>query len=312
MTAKRALPSSHGSTPPVLDALREVPSCMLCGSAERSPVFREGPFSVVRCRECRLVYVTPQVRPDALPEVYGESYWRSESPSERGYADYLADGPLYRRTFRRRMRLLQPYLPPRGRALDVGCAAGFFLEVLRERGWQVHGVEPSTTVARRAREEAGLDVHGGDLESAPFALGSFDLVSFWDVVEHLPDPAAVLRRGAALLREGGILVVETQNVESVFARLLGRRWHHYKHLEHLMHFGPATLDRLLRQAGLEPLRATSRYAGKDVSLAFVRERATRLHPVIARLLAPLAPLDRLSLYVNPADELIAVARKAGP
>jgi len=116
---------------------------------------------------------------------------------------------------------------------------------------------------------------------------------------------------AGLLREDGLLVIETQNVESVFARLLGRRWHHYKHLEHLHHFGRATLERLLRQTGFELLHATPRYAGKDVSLAFVRERATRLHPVVARLLAPLAPLDRLALYVNPADELIALARKAG-
>lgn len=294
---------------PCLSALQEVRACALCGSEARAPVFREEPFAVVRCGDCGLVYVTPRLPALELAAVYDESYWRNETPSERGYADYLADGPLYRRTFRRRLRLLEGYLPPTGRALDVGCAAGFFLEVLREHGWDVCGVEPSPAVARRASEHASLDVHVGSLDTAPYPPASFDLVSFWDVVEHLPDPVTAVRRAATLLRPGGVLVIETQNVESHFARLLGRRWHHYKHLEHLHHFGPATLARLMGEVGLEVLRTTSRYAGKDVSLAFIRERATRLHPALARLLGLLAPLDRRSVYVNPGDELIALGRK---
>lgn len=295
---------------PAAETLRPVHACAVCGSRERARLFREGPFHVVRCGGCGLVYVTPRLPAEALPAVYGEAYWRSACPSQRGYADYLADEPLYLRTFRRRVRFLERYLPRRGRALDVGCAAGFFLQVLRERGWEVRGVEPSPAVARHAREAAGLEVHAGDLASAPFEPASFDLVSFWDVIEHLPDPADALRRAAALLREDGVLVVETQNVESAFARLLGRRWHHYKHLEHLHHFSPATLEELFRRTGFESVDVTARHAGKHVSVAFVRERAGRLHPWARRLLSPLAALDRLSLYVNPRDELIAVARKA--
>lgn len=308
------MPAERASIPAdesrgLLGALRPVRACALCGSAERSRLFREEPFSVVRCRECGLVYVTPRVPPEHLPALYDASYWRSEAPSQRGYGDYLGDAPLYLRTFRRRMRLLRRFLPETGRALDVGCAAGFFLRVLRERGWEVHGVEPSPTVALHARREAGLDVHEGGLETAPFPPAHFDLVTFWDVIEHLPEPVEALRRAAGLLRPGGTLVLETQNVESPFARLLGRRWHHYKHLEHLYHFGRGTLPRLLREAGLEPLHATARYAGKDVSFAFVRERVSRLHPAATRLLAPLAFLDGRAIYVNPGDELIAVARK---
>ncbi len=294
---------------PAAEALQPADRCAVCGSPRRSPVFREEPFTVVRCDDCGLVYVTPRLVPDALRAVYGESYWRSACPSQRGYADYLADEPLYLRTFRRRLRYLERHLPARGRALDVGCAAGYFLQALRERGWEVQGVEPSPAVARHARETAGLDVHAGDLASAPFAPASFDAISFWDVIEHLPDPAADLRRAATLLRPDGVLILETQNVESAFARLLGRRWHHYKHLEHLHHFSPSTLGELLRRTGFALVDVTPRHAGKHVSVAFVRERAGRVHPLASRLLAPFAFLDRVSLYVNPRDELIAVARK---
>jgi len=303
--------SSPGSPPP--DAsLRPVAHCMLCGSPRRSLRFREDPFAVVRCEDCGLVYVTPQVAPEALPTLYDESYWRSDCPSQRGYGDYLADESLYLRTFQRRLRFLRRHLPPSGRALDVGCAAGFFLQVLRDNGWEACGVEPSPAVARHAREVAGFEVHES-LDAPSLASGpGFDLVTFWDVIEHLPDPAAALRRARALLRDDGVLVLETQNVESRFARLLGRRWQHYKHLEHLYHFSPHTLEALLRKTGFALQRCTARHAGKHVSVAFVRERATRLHPGLRRWLAPLAPLDRLGLYVNPGDEMIAVARKRSP
>lgn len=292
--------------------LQAIESCALCGGTERTVRFSEPPFSVVRCDACGLVYVTPRLRPDVLPEVYGDDYWRSDEPSARGYADYAKDAPLYLKTFEKRLDFVERHAPRRGRALDVGCAAGFFLKVLRDRGWQADGVELSPAIARHAREVYGFhDVHVGELATAPFPEASYDLVTLWDVVEHVPDPVALLRRAASHLRAGGRLVVETQNVASPFARALGSRWHHYKHLEHLYHFEPRTLRRLLESAGLEVETNTWRHAGKHVSLAFVRERVTRLHPLASRLLAPLAPLDRLAAYVNPGDEMIAIARKAG-
>ena len=291
--------------------LQEVESCSICGASERTVCFREPPFQVVRCGACGLVYVTPRLRPEILLRVYDGSYWKSESPSTRGYADYAGDAPLYLKTFEKRMGLVEHYVAGPGRALDVGCAAGFFLKVLRDRGWEADGVELSPDIATHAREAYGFPhVHVGELDTAPFPEASYDLVTLWDLVEHVPDPVALLRRAVRFLREGGHLVVETQNVASLFARLLGQRWQHYKHLEHLYHFQPDTLARLLRQAGLEIVASTWRYAGKHVSLGFVRERAGRLHPSMSRLLRPLAPFDGLSLYVNPGDEIIAVARTA--
>ena len=118
--------------------------------------------------------------------------------------------------------------------------------------------------------------------SAGLPADAFDLVALWDVVEHVPDPKALLREAVGYLVPGGHLILETQNVESVFARLLGARWHQYKHLEHLYHFSSTTLRRLLEEAGLEVVHETARFGGKHVSLAFIRERATRIHPILGR------------------------------
>jgi hypothetical protein len=111
-----------------------------------------------------------------------------------------------------------------------------------------------------------------------------------------------------MLRPGGALILETQNVDSRFARLLGRRWQHYKHQEHLYHFNPATIARLLEQEGWEVVSNTPRFGGKYVSLSFIAERAGRLSPAAAFVLKPLNLLGRVSLYVNLRDEMVVVAR----
>src|SRR5262249_43141327 len=116
------------------EGLRPVERCQLCGSAERASLFKEEPYEVVRCRQCGLVYVTPRLSSEALvAQVYGEGYWKSGSPKTRGYADYAGDAELYLKTYRRRVGLLTPHLVGRKvRVLDVGCAAGYFLRVMRE------------------------------------------------------------------------------------------------------------------------------------------------------------------------------------
>jgi hypothetical protein len=144
----------------------------------------------------------------------------------------------------------------------------------------------------------------------PLRPASFDLITLWDVIEHIPDPQPVLQMARQLLAPGGKLLLETQNVASRWARLLGPRWHHYKHEEHLYHFTPATISRLLVDTGFRVLDLGARYAGKYVSLGFIAERAGRLGPVTGLLFSPLRLLRRANLYVNPRDEIIVAAEPA--
>lgn len=291
----------------------EIERCQLCGGAERTVRFQDGPYRVVECSGCGLVYVTPRLQGEALRAVYDEGYWKSSNPKQRGYADYASESPLYLKTFGKRMTLVRRHLPAKARILDVGCAAGFFLRVAQRDGHDVHGVEMSAAIAGEAQKALGSDrVHVGTLDEAIAAKGhapaSFDLVTLWDVVEHVPDPQALLRTIRGLIKPGGKLLLETQNVASRWARLLGPRWHHFKHDEHLYHFTPATIRRLLADCGFETLELGAAYAGKYVSFGFLAERAGRLGRVAGWLASPLALLRGVSLYVNPHDEMIVVAQ----
>ncbi len=302
-------------TRPVGDGRIEVPRCQLCGSEDSELKFEEPPYRVLRCKACSLVWVTPRWGDEAIHQVYDADYWRSDSPKTKGYANYADEAELYLKTFRRRTRLVRRYVPKGGRILDVGCAAGFFLRVMRDGGHDVRGVELSPAIAGEAIAHLGEDrVHVGTLDTVPgdpargFGKGSFDLVTMWDVVEHVPDPQDLLRQARAMLRDDGHLIVETQNVDSRFANLLGPKWHHYKHEEHIYHFNPHTIRALLDQAGFEVERLTSAFGGKYVSFGFIAERASRLNRVASIALKPLSAFKRANVYLNFHDEMVVVAR----
>jgi 2-polyprenyl-3-methyl-5-hydroxy-6-metoxy-1,4-benzoquinol methylase len=304
-----ARPAAGGRGPSAPQELREV-GCLFCGTAEQELRFRDGAFRVVRCRNCGLTYVTPRLPPERLHEMYQEEYWSSDRARDFGYTRYLADAPDYLRTYRLRSRLITSRRAAPGRVLDVGCAAGFFLKVMADLGWKTTGLEISATMCEYGRTTLGLpDVRRGDLLSVPLEPQSFDVITLWDVIEHLEDPPAHLRAARAALADDGLLVLETQNVASTFARLLGRRWQHFKHEEHLYHFEPATLARLLSDAGFRILHRTARYGGKYVSPHFVAERVGKIHPIFAALSSPLRVIPGPSVYVNLRDEMVVLAAK---
>jgi len=281
--------------------------CMLCASDAARALISDPPYTVLRCTACGMVWTTPRL--SDLRAVYDDGYWRSATPRQRGYGDYRADEPLYLKTFRRRLAIVRRHTARPGTLLDVGCAAGYFLAVMREAGWEVAGVDLSSEIVAHAHARFGFTaLHAGTLETAPWPPASFDLVTLWDLVEHVPDPRAVLMQAHRLLRPDGVLVLETQDVASPFARLLGARWHHFKHAEHLYHFDAATIRRLLAQAGFAVVELTRRSAGKYVSVDFIAERAARLHPVFSVMLRPLTRLRGANVYLNFGDEMIVVAR----
>lgn len=299
-----------GLARPIPESAWDHVGCGLCGSGEHDVKFTDGPFSVVMCKSCGLTYVTPRLTDASLiDQVYNEEYWSSNAAKDRGYTDYRSDAPRYLKTYRRRRRLLRRHFDTPGRVLDVGCAAGYFLEVMQGEGWDVLGLEPSSAILPQAIERLGEgNAIGGVLGEAELGEGSFDLVTLWDVIEHIPDPARALHEIRRLLAPGGKLLIETQNVSSLAAKVLGRKWQHYKHAEHIYHFNRRTLGRLLAEAGFETLENTPWLGGKYVSMGFIAERAGRLHPILSWLLSPLNLLRSSAVYVNLFDEMIVVAR----
>lgn len=307
--ASEARPPAHEGERVLPDGRREVP-CLFCGVHDEELRFADGEYRVVSCKRCGHVYVNPRLPPSRLYEMYQAEYWSSERAKEFGYTAYLADAELYLRTYAMRSRLLDAYQSKPGRVLDVGCAAGYFLKVMKDRGWACTGLEISQPMVDHAKQTFGLDdMHRGDLLNVELP-GGYDVITLWDVIEHLERPDLHLARARELLADDGVLVIETQDVSSRFAKLMGKSWQHYKHEEHLYHFHPESLGRLLESVGYEVQENTPKRGGKVITCNFLAERVGKIHPILSTLASPLRLIGERSFYINLRDEMVVVAKKA--
>jgi ubiquinone/menaquinone biosynthesis C-methylase UbiE len=196
--------------------------------------------------------------------------------------------------------------------LDVGAHVGVFVEVASDRGWHASGLEPSRWAVEKGRER-GLDLIQGTLHDAELDSESFDAVTMWDVVEHLIDPLADIREVARVLKPGGVFCVHTIDVESPFARLMGRRWPWLVEM-HNYFFAPRTLGAMVEEAGLrvESWRVQGRYlhlgyllsrlSGWSRPLGHLAERATKALKVDGWLV-PVNLGDLFTLYARKPEKV---------
>jgi SAM-dependent methyltransferase len=234
------------------------PRCRSCGAAGRAEFVKRG-FVVASCSGCGCHFV-PDPVPD--PARYDEDYFAGAGAC--GYGAYLADRELILANFARRARWIASVAPGK-RVLDVGAAYGFFVAAARSVGLDAVGLEPVGACAAFAARELGIEVHTGRIEDATLAAGGFDVVTLFDVIEHLVDPTAALRRIHALLAPGGTLVVETGDLGGLLARVVGSRWYYYDPPQHLTYFSLASLEHLLLRTGFTPPEHVA-HLGREVSV----------------------------------------------
>jgi SAM-dependent methyltransferase len=157
-----------------------------------------------------------------------------------------------------------------GALLDLGCSSGSFLESLPRDSWKLYGIEMSAEGARTAETRTGAQVFVGDILDAPFGPESFDVITCFDVLEHLYEPRMVMARVGEWLKPGGIFYVLVPNVDSAEARVFGSYWHGLEMPRHLFHYSPASLKFLAESAGLREVSLeTHRNPAVGTSLRYV-------------------------------------------
>ncbi len=283
--------------PPGRIRTERAPSCPVCagaGDPAGDPVADRwngvpGAWTFRRCRGCGSRWLDPRPVPQDLALAYPEDYstHQVDDLHPRLVARLRANGLRARWLFRvltamfgsparrpRRVRWahrllrVHPWIdraagdwlllaPGRGRLLDVGCGNGGILACLRELGWDVVGLEPDLRAARVARERFGLDVVSAAFEEARLPAASFDVVTLGHVIEHVPDPLALLVRCRDWLRPGGSLHLLTPNAGALGCRMLGPAWRALDPPRHLVLLTPAALSRLAEEAGFEVALCTT-------------------------------------------------------
>jgi len=221
--------------------------CPICGCSVSIPAFIKSGYKIVRCTACSTLHVSPIPSDEVLQARYQDPSYFS-GPEKQGYCNYADMKKALVPHFKRRLRAINNYFPSRGHLLDFGCAAGYFLEVAQADGWQVAGVELAQEMARQASQRLGEPIVSsiGDL-----AGDSFDVITLWEVIEHLPRPLTELRRLRERLRPGGLLMLSTPNTGHWQAQREPEAWGGCRPPWHLIFFTAHTLEDTLRRAGFE-------------------------------------------------------------
>jgi 2-polyprenyl-3-methyl-5-hydroxy-6-metoxy-1,4-benzoquinol methylase len=255
---------------------------------------------VVQCNNCSLEYVNPRPRADVIVGGYSDAV---DPTFVAQNDDRIA---TFRRTLQGVLHKLSWHDGGGRKLLDIGCAGGAFAAA-RDLGFDPVGVEPSRWLADFGRRTYGLDVRDGVLGRGMFPEPSFDVITVWDVIEHVPEPHGLLSLAHDLLKPGGLLIVSYPDVGSVAARSLGSRWPFWLSV-HLLYYTRGTMAKQLSRAGFdvewfEPYLPTLQFG-------YVLQRAAAYIRPIAWLI-PLA--KKLGLADRPVTynvgQTIVVCRK---
>jgi 2-polyprenyl-3-methyl-5-hydroxy-6-metoxy-1,4-benzoquinol methylase len=232
-----------------------IPSRCVCGAVTVSPVGAKDGRPIGRCTQCGLV------RTCSVPEDYMTLYTRGDV-YHAGRAGHIP----YRDRFdhdRTIAALRWPKLLSRLRLLDVGCANGAFVRHAAEAGVDAEGVEINHGMASWARSHCGRPIH----TTWDTVRGPFDVITYHDVIEHVPDPFGELRRVRSFLRPAGLLVIDTPDADDDRFAHLGLGWHHMKPQEHLWFFTERHLRGIVDRAGYEVTQVDRPIQGKIVVYA---------------------------------------------
>lgn len=273
------------SSVPVKEKLVSI-TCNLCGSDKTGKFLDCSDFYFVQCRNCGLVYQDPQPEFTDLQQRYRKNYFDYEISNEKNFFNLmqlgLVDIDFDRLTVDFENRNF----------LDIGCATGMLLEYMQSKGWQPKGVDICRESAEYGIRKRGLDIFIGPLQAAGYEENSFSVVHFSHLIEHVPDPAALLREVSRILRPGGIIIVTTPNAGGFQARLLGRHWRSAI-ADHLFLFTKRTLLQILKKTGFYCQQLVT-WGGLARGLA---------PPVIKK------PLDFLAKRWGFGDVMLALATK---
>ncbi len=235
----------------------ESPDCVLCGVSRKRPLFskpsgRGEHFTLVKCAGCGLKYLSPRPTEEALRSYYQSSYFTKRT--DRGYDNYFSSEIRAEVT-----RVLELNLQDLGffkyeaslaasrRYLDIGCATGYSVLYMKERGWESIGIDIAGPCIRYGRDNLGLDLIDGDYLTQNFDA-PFQLISLWATLEHLHRPDQVVRKIHRDLAPGGRVYLSTCRAGG-WMRLFGKNWRYYNFPEHLYYFNWRQLARLMEECG---------------------------------------------------------------
>lgn len=239
--------------------MQNISSCPICGGNRRVHWGSISEFSIERCASCGLGFTSPFPNADDIKNANTDIY----SVDQRGSL-YLRKQAYYERRYHSQLKIFKLSVSS-GRLLDIGCNIGLFLTCARKEGFDVEGIEFNEESAAFGRKHFNLLIHSLSLEKIDYPDQTFDVITMYDVLEHIPDLHGMLKSVYRILKPNGILVVQSPNIDSLMARLTKSAWNWLTPPDHLYHFTPSTMQHLLADEKFNIIRFRTWEPAKEFS-----------------------------------------------
>ena len=231
-------------------------NCSLCNSNGYTIFKKMDSYQLMRCKRCGLVCLSPLQVPQEINKEYSAEYHIERLLKKEPQTEEEIEEEI-NKTIEMTEEIGRQFVN-RGRLLDIGCGAGFFMACLKRYGWDVTGVDISEWAGKFAVERLGLEVFTGNVEDIQFS-DKFDVVTMNHVLEHLPDPIKTLKKVSEIIAKEGILIINGPNLNSFDRIWHGRKWRGYTDRTHLYFFTPKTYRMIIEEAGFSVQRIIFSY-----------------------------------------------------
>lgn len=205
-------------------------------------------FTICECQACSFRFTNPRPRANELGKYYESDEYISHSNTQKNIIDKIYQAVRHY-TISKKIQLVNS-LAKRGKLLDIGCGTGEFLNACKADGWDVSGIEPGERARNYAIKQYSLKV-GGETALNQLSQHSFDVISLWHVLEHVPDLNARIVEIKTLLKKNGSLIIAVPNSASWDAEYYKQQWAAYDVPRHLYHFTPETIEKLFAKHGFQ-------------------------------------------------------------
>ena len=219
---------------------------------------------LVKCQKCNFVYLNPRIKSDIILD----SYSNSADPI------FFEQNDNRIKTFQKELKKFTRNCkinPSKTKVLDVGCAGGAFPKAAHDLGFEVTGIEPNKWLVAKGIEKYKLDLKAGVLSDFDFKNNSFDIVTLWDVIEHLTEPENVIKQISSLIKNDGYLLINYPDINSLACKLFRSNWPFYLNV-HLFYFNRRTITKFLNQYGFKVVYTKPYW--QTLELGYILKRAS--------------------------------------
>lgn len=281
--------------------------CNICESLTIDSYLKKDIWEIVRCKNCGFVFVKNIPSDEDLKNIYTDIFFKDGQKSPIGGLDF-DNNPTYLNA-RKRLEVINKMGHEKGRLLDIGCATGIFLKTASSF-YDCTGLDISRYAIEFAVNNYGVNAVCGTIFDVDFGSQLFDMITMWDVIEHVRDPNKYVEKVSRLIQPNGLLVLSTGNVESLMFKLQKKNWHLLIPPLHLFYFSPKTIRKLLECHGFRIINIS--HQGQYTNVGYIFAKLKRLHSKnklisLADTIIESLRLNRLNIYLNLFDVMTVYA-----